>query len=269
MGRFWFFLGGALGWSLGGVLGAIIGAAIGAKVSSLFDATPRLDEGSQSTSGSRAKTTRGDFMVVLMVLAASVMKADGKVTKAELEVVKQYLRQHFSEQESLQALQVLKNLLDSQYNLSEVCAQVRVAMNYSAKMELLHWLFKISYADGEYSAEEEVVLKRIALSIGLSQQDFQSVWYIYMHNAGSGRYQRGGSQTTNNSKLTAEAAYKILSIAPTATDDEVKKAYRKMAMKYHPDKVNTLGEDVRQSATEKFKAVGEAYEYIKTLRGMK
>jgi DnaJ like chaperone protein len=62
-------------------------------------------------------------------------------------------------------------------------------------------------------------------------------------------------------------AYKSLEIEPSATDEEIKKAYRRMAKKYHPDKVNELGEDVKKSATEKFRSINEAYESLKKQRG--
>jgi DnaJ like chaperone protein len=61
--------------------------------------------------------------------------------------------------------------------------------------------------------------------------------------------------------------YKILEVTPDASDSEVKKAYRKMAMKYHPDKVSHLGQDVKKQAEEKFRKVQEAYENIKKARG--
>jgi DnaJ like chaperone protein len=65
-----------------------------------------------------------------------------------------------------------------------------------------------------------------------------------------------------------DSNYRILEIEPSATDEEVKKAYRKMAIKYHPDKVATLGEDVQKAAEEKFKAISQAYEAICKERGI-
>ncbi len=67
----------------------------------------------------------------------------------------------------------------------------------------------------------------------------------------------------------ADDAYKILGIEKDASDDDVKKAYRSMAMKHHPDKVANLGEDVRKAAEEKFKSIQNAYERIKRERGLK
>jgi DnaJ like chaperone protein len=60
-----------------------------------------------------------------------------------------------------------------------------------------------------------------------------------------------------------------LEIDSSATDDEVKKAYRKQAMKHHPDKVSHLGEEIRKAAEEKFQKLNEAYERIKSARGIK
>ena len=66
-----------------------------------------------------------------------------------------------------------------------------------------------------------------------------------------------------------DSAYKILEIEKSASEDDVKKAYRKMAMKYHPDKVQHLGSEYEKDAQEKFKKINEAYEQIKKERGMK
>ena len=65
-----------------------------------------------------------------------------------------------------------------------------------------------------------------------------------------------------------DSNYRVLGITPDATDEEVKKAYRKMAVKYHPDKVATLGADVQKAAEEKFKAISQAYEAICRERGI-
>ncbi len=266
---------GGLGWTLGGPIGAIIGVLIAGAFSNGSEKT--IGDGEESPNyndfekgGSRAKsrkTTQGDFLMVLMLLSGSVMKADGVATKSELEVVKAFLRANFTEEEGKEALQMLKKILATNYSYRDVCSQIRTRLNYSGKLVLVHLLFKIASADQEISQPEINIIYEMCHLMGVSDADYQSIKAAYKaYTAGSAG---GGQQHTTQRTITITQAYSILEIDSSATDDEVKRAYRRMAMKYHPDKVNTLGEKVRQSATEKFKAVGEAYQIIKERRGMK
>jgi len=243
MGSLGKWIGGGLGWAFGGPIGALIGFTLG----SMFDGT---QISSTMTSIGSSRTTEGDFKMSLLVLMACIMKADGHVDKAELAVVKKFLVSNFGEQGALDALHILKNLLEQDINEGEVAMQISQNLNYSSKLELLHLLFNIAYADGEVVASEMATIQRIASIFRIDRLDFESVKAPYMK------------------LVDRDWAYKSLEIEPTATNDEIKKAYRNMAKKYHPDKVNDLGEDVKKSATEKFRSVNEAYENLKTQRGM-
>jgi len=242
MGSFGKWIGGGLGWAFGGPIGALIGFTLG----SFFD-------GSQISTATTvlgpSRTTEGDFKMSLLVLMACIMKADGHVDKSELAVVKRFLVTNFGEQGALDALQILKNLLDQDIDETQVAMQISQNLNYSSKLELLHLLFDIAYADGEIVASELATIQRIAGLFRIDRLDFESVKAPYMKHVDS------------------NWAYKSLEIESTATNDEIKKAYRTMAKKYHPDKVNDLGEDVKKSATEKFRSVNEAYESLKKQRG--
>jgi len=242
MGNFAKWIGGGLGWAFGGPVGALIGFALG----SMLGAT----EISTTRSVGASRTTEGDFKMSLLVLMACIMKADGRVDKAELAVVKKFLVSNFGEQGALEALPILKNLLDQQINETDVAAQIGQHLNYSSKLELLNLLFNIAYADGEVVASELSTIKRIADIFRIDRLDFESVKAPYMKT------------------VDRDWAYKSLEIETTATIDEIKKAYRRMAMKYHPDKVNDLGDDVKKSATEKFRSINEAYESLKKERGI-
>ena len=243
MGSFGKWIGGGLGWALGGPIGALIGFTLG----SMFD-------GGQISSSTHTlgtgSTNEGDFKMSLLVLMACIMKADGRVDKSELAVVKKFLVANFGEQGALDALQILKNLLDQHIDETEVAMQISQNLNYSSKLELLHLLFDIAYADGEIVSSELATIQRIANIFRIDRLDFESVKAPYMKHVDS------------------DWAYKSLEIEPSATNDEIKKAYRQMAMKYHPDKVNDLGDDVKKSATEKFRSVNEAYEELKKQRGI-
>lgn len=187
----------------------------------------------------------------LLVLIACVVKADGVTRSSELEIVRRILVANFGRTEAEDAMSILDRLLRQDINETEVARQIDRNMNYSSKLELLHILFEIAYADGEVNPDELDILQRIAGIFGISSIDFNAIRAPY---------------TRQNDSAWA---YKALGIEPSATDDEIKKAYRKMAMKYHPDKLAGLGEDVKKAGAEKFRAVKEAYDFLKNERGIK
>lgn len=241
MGNFAKWIGGGLGWAVGGPIGAIVGFALG----SLFGSTEKVHSGQTYN----RRTTEADFKASLLVMMACVMKADGNVQKKELDVVKRFLVANFGEEGALDALQVLKKLLDQPINEVEVASQINLYMNYSAKLQLIRLLFDIAYADGDVNLAELNVIQRISNTFNISSADFQSLKAPYVKN------------------VDQNWAYKALEIEPSASVDDIKKAYRRMAMKYHPDKVANLGDDIKKSATEKFRSVNEAYEQLKKQRG--
>jgi DnaJ like chaperone protein len=240
MAKFGKWLGGGLGFALGGPIGGLLGFLVG----SFFD-----DSGSQTyTETGRGVTTPGAFGVSLLVLIAAVMKADGKVVKSELDYVKQFFMRQFGERNSKEALVLLRDLLKQEIPLSDVCSQISRNMDYSSRLQLLHLLFGVSGADQRYHLSEIKVIETIASYLQISDSDYKSIKNMFIPET--------------------DSSYKILEISPDASNEEVKKAYRTMAVKYHPDKVSHLGEDYRRAADEKFKKVNEAYEKIKKERNI-
>ena len=114
---------------------------------------------------------------------------------------------------------------------------------------MLAFLAEIAKADGNVCQAEIEALKEVAAAMRLSEQEALSMLNL------------GGS--------SLEEAYKVLEVDPTASDDEVKAAYRRVALKHHPDRVATLGEDVKRAAEEKFQQINSAKEMIYKARGMK
>ena len=243
MAKFGKWVGLGLGWALGGPIGGILGLAVG----SIFD-SGKGDMPGQG-SGIREKTLRGDYAASLLVLIAAVMKADGRVMKSELDYVKRYFNSRFGEDTASEAIVMLRDILKQEIPLRDVTLQLSQRLDYSYRLEMLHFLFGIASADGSVSDSENDVINKISGYMSITDSDFQSIRAMFV------------SQT--------DASYKILEIEPTASDEEVKKAYRRMAMKYHPDKVSHLGEDFKNVAHEKFKKVQAAYDQIKKERGIK
>lgn len=242
---------GGLGFVLGGPIGAIVGALIGSVYDVLSDDPNTQTSTDRTKREKRRQATQGDVGVSIIVLLACVIKADGRVLKSEIAFVKPFLVRTFGEQGAHNALQLLKQLLQQDIDPVAVSQQIGQHLNYSVRLELLHLLLGVANADGELAQSELQVIQTIATHMGISDADYQSLRSIYC------------KQSDTN------WAYTALEIEPTATDEEVKKAYRRMAMKYHPDKVANAGESIRQQANDKFRSINEAYEHIKTLRGIK
>lgn len=258
------WIGGILGWVTGGPIGALLGVLLGSvaerglgsiKLLSDDDAgapgqqqSPRPGGYSAPRTGYSAAEQRNSFMVSLLVLSSAVIRADGRTMHSEMEYVKGFIRRNFGESAVDQAMQILRELNSKTVNIYSVGGQIASNMNYSQRLQLFHYLAELANADKNFCKQEKDVLEAVAAAIRITSSDASSVIAMFYRDA--------------------DSAYAVLEIMPSATDDEVKAAYRRMAMKNHPDKVATLGPDVQRAAAEKFRKIQEAYETIKAERHM-
>ena len=230
---------GGLGWVLGGPIGGILGYA-----------WPSMSD-SGSIKGykkniSNPNTQPGDFIVSLMVLFAKVMKADNKLLRSELNYIKDFLNKELKSSDVQYFMILFKDILKQDYPLKDVCRQIQRSMDHPSRIELIHILFGLAFADKQIDDKEIKVIHTIAGYLNINSKDYESIKAMFIKDN--------------------TYAYKILEIDPSCNDDEVKKGYRKMANKYHPDKVSHLGIDLQHIAEEKFKAVNNAYQTIKKER---
>ena len=231
------WLGGILGFTFGGgIFGGIIGYAIG----SLLEKKVKTEY--------RGGEQQGDFIMGLLILTAAVMKADGKVMKSELNFVKEYFTKNFGNDNLQNRIDILRQLLDKNIDVYQTCEKIRISFPYATKLQLLHYLFGIAVADNDCTKAEKDLIERIANLIGLSQADYKSIEAMYFR--------------------VTDSAYVILQVERNATDEEIKRAYKRMCIKYHPDKVAHLGEEAQKAANEKFQEINNAYEQIKKERNL-
>ena len=234
---------GGLGWVLGGPIGAIVGYSLAG-----ISGKSMNNYGSNYQRSQYPQTQPGDFIVCLLVLFGAVMKADNKMLKSELNFVKNFLSKQFSQNEVRNFIILFKDIIKQDYPLRDVCKQIVRSMDHPSRLELVHILFGLSNSDGQIDTSEINLLGTISGYLNINKNDFNSIKAMFIENT--------------------ESAYKILGLDSKSNNSEIKLAYRKMAAKFHPDKVAHLGEEFTKVAEEKFKAINDAYQKIKKERNL-
>lgn len=266
------WIGAFLGLLSGGPFGAIAGYALGYifddLISNRTDLTTRDFDPGQTSSGSTRRTTqtprgtqqegeRNSYLFSLLLLSSHVIMADQKIMHSEMEYVRRTLRNNFGTAAESQGNEILLRLFERHKQLGtamwteqirQCCYQMVGAMSIEERLQLLAFLCEIAKADGSVVQVEVDRIRSIASWLSINVDEVDKLLHL------------------GSNKI--EDAYKVLGVTPDATDDEVKKAYRKMALQYHPDKVSTLGDDVKAAAEKKFKEINAAKELIWAARGL-
>jgi len=227
------------------------GAMLGFFVGSGIDSLNRSEAKGPSVlrDMTRQKVSPADFELNLLSLCSIVIKADGQVSKSEMDYVQRYFVQNYGKAKANAIFRTFNDINKKrEISAQRVCLYLTQRTRYEVRLQLLHFLFGIAQADGTVSNAEISKIKEISGYFRTTYQDFESIKAMFVK--------------------AADSAFKILEIEKTASNDEVKKAYRKMAKKYHPDRVNTENEAIKKGAEEKFKQVQKAYETIQKQRGL-
>ncbi|MBL32230.1 MAG: molecular chaperone DjlA [Flavobacteriales bacterium] len=226
------WVGGGLGWMWGGPIGAFVGYQLGKYIGKNFQ--------SKETS----------FEISLLILSAMVVKVDGKIKKEELDCVRAFFIQSFGKLKSDQYFHVFNEVKHKKFpSVRSVCLEVNKHVTHKTRLQIIHFLFSIANSDRHIDAKEIDIIKKISKYFWISEYDFSSIEAMF------------------SNKKNINNAYDILGVPKSSSDDEIKKAYRKMIKKYHPDKLKDVSDDIIQMAKQKFQSVKDAYEYIRKQRG--
>ena len=265
------WIGGALGFIVYPPLGAFLGFFLGSIIDGLTDEQKEIPgSGSDENTGSGNfdEGRRNSFLFSMLVISSYIIRADGKIMHSEMEYVRKFLRTNFGENAAQQGNEILLRLFEEakkmdatspfayKKEICKVCSQIAMNLTYSERLQLMNFLIIIAKVDGHVAQEEVAAIYEVGSYMLIQRSDIDSL--LNLNN----------NSSINNSSDSLEDAYKVLGVPPTATDEEVKTAYKKLALKHHPDRVATLGEDVRKAAEKKFQEINNAKERVYKARGM-
>jgi DnaJ like chaperone protein len=237
MAKYEKWLGAGIGMAMGGPIGGVMGFIAG----SLFGSMAKQPKANTNP------LEISDFEVNLLVLASYLVKIDGHVSLPEMNFVRQFMNTHFGEEKAAERDRVFNHCLQKEYDLNAVCDQLRIYYTHSTRVQVIHFLLDLAEADGELNEKENYFIFRIAGYINVNDVDYRRIK--------KDRFEH------------IETVYDLLGVKPTDSFEEIKVSYRKLVLKYHPDRLINLSEEDRKTISLKFQQIQEAFEKIREDRG--
>lgn len=206
-------------------------------------------EASQSESHNR-------FVWLLIQILINIAKIDGRITKEEISTIQRFFQYnlHYSQDQMFWVKELIKEAVAATQPMESLLQEFRTTFTYEPRLILLELVYQILYTKSEVSEAELTVARNIAAYLQISPYDQRTIEAKYMYR----RQQPGAAPRDSSAQY-----YAVLGLEPGADMETIKKAYRTLSMKYHPDKVVHLGEEFRRVAEEKMKEINVAYEYLK------
>jgi DnaJ like chaperone protein len=208
-----------------------------------------LYEQSQSESHNR-------FVWLLVQILMHIARIDGEVTRDEVQTIQRFFQYnlHYSQTKMLWVKELIKEATSSTVTLDSLLLEFKNTFAYEPRLILLELVYQVLYTKTTVPEEELKVARNIANFLDISSYDQRTI---------EAKYKYRSHQTSTRAATSAAQYYAVLGLEQDATDEEVKKAYRKLSMKYHPDKVRHLGDEFQKVAEEKMKEINAAYDHFK------
>ena len=257
--------GAALGFTFGGPIGAIIGAAAGHLIDTGGTATERIGTSGRYPTGSNSELL---FITSLTLLLAGTARADGTVTESEKRTIKEFFKDQlgYGPVEFHFINRIIEESFVRDLNIEETCAAIKGRASYEERLFLVRLNYQVAVSDGELNRREESFIEEASRLLGIEPYDYTMIKNQFF----SGRTAEGGEGPGGHGGAREYQGdpYGVLGVRKESSNSEILRAYRNLAGKYHPDKVSHLGNEFIELAVRKFTWIQQAYEEIKTERGL-
>jgi len=233
-----FFMSGSL---LGGIIGGVLG--------NMFDQRNGIPTRRRAAAGDSLRTDARirEFVFIsnLVALMTSVAKADREIHPSEISAITGYFEQnfHYSGHDRRVIENLIREAAGRRLDLPRLCRDTRRLLEYPERLMLVRMLYMVALSDRVFKDVERERINEIAVLLNVNRTDHSHIQREF-------------------SLAAADDEYKILGVSSSASDQEIKAAYRTMVKKYHPDRVSHLGKEFADLAHEKFQRVQEAYDHI-------
>ncbi|MBI5557911.1 MAG: DnaJ domain-containing protein [Deltaproteobacteria bacterium] len=195
---------------------------------------------------------RNNFVALLVQILVKIAQFDGNVTREELQTIKNFFRSHlhYTQNQMFWVNELIKDAIQNTESLEASLEQFKSSFAYEPRLILVELVYQVIFSNDRVSDQDLELARNIAEYLELSPYDLQTIQSRYVHRRHAAVYQERNY-------------YDVLGLNSDANFEEIKKAYRKLSMKYHPDKVGHLGEEFKGVAEEKMKEINAAYQHLK------
>ncbi len=193
------------------------------------------------------------FVEIMVHILIHIAKADGKISQTETQMIRQFFisQLNFSGAQIEWLNDIIETAKQATSNIQNLANEFTIQFGYESQLMLLNMVYNVAYSDGVFHEAEAKLIDQLAVLLKVSAFDHQRIKMAFEAQYGD------IANTENDDKYFA-----VLGLTNTASKDEIKKTYRELTKKYHPDKVHHLGQEFKVQAEKKMQEINGAYDEL-------